>query len=289
MSPVIYGVHIKETEYTVPDDIAELLVQKDKYALEKLPVSYLQKAIRDPNVMQNLINFTLSIHMFKKGITRCKVLLPLSLYEKVVHEVLSEKKLTLSRVLLAALFLAAKEAGFLSEKEISQYIQDSAMYSTKRSTIVPPGFKKGLYEKIYNSGHTPSEYMRGALYRFISDPSFRQNVASVLKSLGIGKMSTKCGETLPLYITPQEYKKYKQTLEQERLFEKYGVSSPTLILLLLHMHDDGLLTDQEYFNYLARLTALVSSGCQPQPESAQALLNSASHQQSQSNNHHTSP
>lgn len=288
MSPVIYGVHIKETEYTVPDDIAELLVQKDEYALEKLPVSYLQKAVRDPNVMQNLINFALNVHTFRKGMTRCKVLLPLSLYEKVIHEA-SEKKLTLSKVMLAALFLAAREARFLSDKEILPYVQDSAMYNTKRSIRVPPGFKKELFEKIHDSGNTPSEYTRRAFYRFISDPSFRQNVASVLNSLGVGRMSAECSETFPLYITPQEYKKYKQTLEQERLFEKYGVSSPTLVLLLLHMHDDGLLNDQEYFNYLSRFTAFVSSGCQPQPENAQVLSSSSAHQQSQSNSHHTSP
>ena len=290
MSPVIYGVHMKETEYTVPDDIAELLVQKDEYALEKLPVSYLQKAVRDPNVMQNLINFALNIHTFRKGMTRCKVLLPLSLYEKVIHALQSiqpEKKLTLSKLLLAALLLGAKEAKLLSDAEIEQYTQDSVIYSTKRTFYVPQGFRKELFAKIRANGYMPSEYARDAIYRFMSDTSFKQNVISILSSLNIEKIPTDCGEKYPIYMTPQDYKKYREMLEQEGLFEKYGISRPTIVILLSHMHDNGLITSQEFFNYLARLTNAVHMNCQQQQESAQVLSNSASHQQSQSNNHHT--
>ncbi|WDS52874.1 hypothetical protein [Sulfolobus tengchongensis spindle-shaped virus 4] len=294
MSPVISGVYVKEVDYTVPDDIAEKLVQKDSYALQKFPVSYLNKAIRDPNVMKDLITFALNIHAFRKGMTKCKVLLPLSLYEKVVKAAVEalqnappEKRLTLSKLLLAALFLSAKEAGLLTDEDIEPYTQDSAMHNTKHIFFVPLGFKKELTTKIRNAGSIPAEYIKEAIYRFLSDPSFKQNVISLLKALRLRKIPAKCGEKLPLYMAPQEYKKYKELLEQEALFEKYGVSRPTTVILLLHMYDNDLLTRQEFFSYLARLTT--TANCQPQSGNGQALSDSSSHQQSQPNNHHTSP
>ncbi|MEM0172801.1 MAG: hypothetical protein QXV57_09620, partial [Thermoproteota archaeon] len=129
ISPIISRIYLKLVEYTVPDDIAEKLVEKDKYALEKLPVSYLQKAVRNPNLMQNLIAYALDIHSFRKGVTKCKVLLPISLYKKVVEALQNaplQKRLTFSKLLLAALFLSAKEAGLLTDKDIKPYTQDSA-------------------------------------------------------------------------------------------------------------------------------------------------------------------
>ena len=263
ISPVINGIYVKDVEYTVPDDIAEKLVEKDNYALEKFPVSYLQKAIRDPNVMQNLITFALDIHAFRKGVTKCKVLLPVSLYKKVVEALQNaplQKRLTFSKLLLAALFLSAKEAGLLTDKDIKPYTQDSAMYNVKRTFIVPLGFKEEITTKIRNANSTTVGYIREAIYRFISDPSFKQNVISLIKSLRPGKIAAECSAEFPLRITPQEYKKYKEALDETGLYEEYGLSRPTIIILLLHMYDNGLLTKEEFFNYLARLIA--ASKCQ---------------------------